>query len=360
METASTAIMVVDDVATNLKCAKDTLKHLGNIVTVPSAIRMFELLPMVKPLLILLDINMPQMNGLTALTKLKATPEYADIPVLFLTSNSAPVAEIEGLSLGAVDYITKPFEPALLKKRVEIHLTIESQKRTLEVQSRQLKNFNENLQKMVEEEAKKVFTLQGALLDAVVDLVEGRDDVTGSHVSRTMRWLEILLDAITEHGLDTNWPEDWDRRLILQSSRLHDVGKIAIADAILQKPGKLTQEEFEAIKQHTIVGAQILDKISLSLPEEEHLFLNHARILALTHHEKWDGTGYPSGLKGRNIPLQGRLMAISDVYDALVSRRPYKEAFTHDQAVEIIIDSRGKQFDPDLVDIFEKVNQRFL
>jgi putative two-component system response regulator len=360
MEPKEITIMIVDDVATNLKCAKDALRPLGDVVTSLSAVRMFELLPVIKPQLILLDVNMPEMDGLTALKRLKSTPELSEIPVIFLTSNAAPFSEIEGLSLGAVDYITKPFEPALLTKRVEIHLTIERQKRTMAAQSRQLKDFNDNLQKMVKEETRKVFTLQGALLDAVVDLVEGRDDVTGSHVSRTMRWLEILLDGMAEFGFCPPWPEDWDSRLILQSSRLHDVGKIAVADAILRKPGQLTLDEFEAIKLHPVVGAQIIDKISLSLPAEEHLFLNHARVLALTHHEKWDGTGYPLGLSGRSIPLQGRLMAISDVYDALVSRRPYKEAFPHERAVEIIVGGRGRQFDPDLVDIFEKVSHRFI
>ena len=306
-------IMVVDDAVTNLKRAKDALSSMGDVYTVPSALRMFELLPMVSPSLILLDINMPGMSGMEALGILKRSEAHAAIPVIFLTSNADPGSEMDGLSQGAVDYITKPFDPGLLRKRVEIHLTIQRQRRKLEEQSRQLRNYNENLQRMVQEETSKVSALQGAILDAVVDLVEGRDDITGGHISRTMRWLGILLDGVVEGGLYPESRLGWDHKLILQSSRLHDVGKIGITDIILQKPGKLTVSEFEAIKRHTTLGAQIIDKISLSLPKEDHLFLNHARVLALTHHERWDGTGYPMGLAGERIPLEWRLMAISDV-----------------------------------------------
>ena len=352
-------IMVVDDAVTNLRKAKDALVSMGDVFTVPSADRMFELLPAVKPALILLDINMPGMSGMEALKILKNTDGYENIPVIFLTSNDDPDSEMDGLSRGAVDYITKPFDPQLLRKRVEIHLTLVSQRLKLEEQSRQLINFNENLQKMVQEETAKVSALQGAILDTVVDLVEGRDDITGGHIGRTMRWLGLLLEGVVEEGLYKESRAGWDVKLILQSSRLHDVGKIGISDNILQKPGRLTAEEFEIIKRHTTLGAQIIDKISASLPKEDHLFLNHARVLALTHHERWDGDGYPVGLSGENIPLEGRLMAISDVYDALISVRPYKEAFSHEQAVGIIINSRGRHFDPALVDIFSRVEHRF-
>jgi putative two-component system response regulator len=351
--------MVVDDAVTNLKKAKEALFSMGDVYTVPSADRMFELLPQVRPSLILLDINMPGMSGMDALEILKADKEYESIPVIFLTSNDDPDSEVDGLSRGAVDYITKPFDPQLLRKRVQIHLTLVSQRVKLEEQSRQLLNFNENLRKMVLEETAKVSALQGAILDAVVDLVEGRDDITGGHISRTMRWLELLLEGVVQQGLYKESQAGWDLKLILQSSRLHDVGKIGISDNILKKSGRLTPDEFEDIKRHTTIGAQIIDKISLSLPKEDHLFLNHARVLALTHHERWDGGGYPAGLSGERIPLEGRLMAISDVYDALISVRPYKEAFTHEQAVSVILNSRGRHFDPLLVDVFESVQFRF-
>lgn len=351
--------MVVDDAVTNLRCAKEALKNVGDVFTVPSARRMFELLPQVRPSLILLDINMPEMSGLEAIKILKNVTDLTHIPVIFLTSNTDLGTELEGLNLGAVDYITKPFDPALLKKRVEVHLTMLVQKKTLEEQSQRLKDFNENLQRLVQEETRRVSALQGAVLDTVVDMVEGRDDLTGGHINRTMRWLGILLEGVEKAGVYPETRRDWDDHLILNSSRLHDVGKISVSDTILQKPGKLSEAEFNVIKTHPLVGAKIIDKISLSLPND-YLFLTHARILAMTHHEKWDGTGYPHGLSGVGIPLQGRLMAISDVYDALVSPRPYKDAYSHEKAVEIILADRGRHFDPDLVDVFEKVCHLFV
>jgi putative two-component system response regulator len=355
----SPKIMVVDDSVTNLKCAKTALSDIGEVYTVPSAERMFILLEKVRPSLILLDINMPQMNGLEAIKILKSSPLHQDIPVIFLTSESSKGAELEGLSLGAVDYIIKPFEPLLLVKRAEIHLTILNQRRTMEDQSRRLQDFNDNLQKMVAEETEKVSKLQGSVLETVVDLVESRDDITGGHISRTMKWLKHLLCGIESTGIYRDLIRDWDLDLFLHSSRLHDVGKISISDAILKKPARLTPEEHEAMKLHTTIGASIIERICESLPSTNHDFLNHAKILALTHHEKWDGSGYPAGLAGPGIPLQGRLMAIADVYDALISKRPYKEALSHETAAGIIISSSGTHFDPNLIKIFQEISWKF-
>jgi putative two-component system response regulator len=302
---------------------------------------------------------MPEINGLDAIKILKSSPFYAEIPVIFLTSVNSKGAELEGLCLGAVDYITKPFEPLLLLKRVEIHLTIQSQKKKMEEQSQELKNFNQNLQRMVTEEAAKVSKLQVSVLETVVDLVESRDDITGGHISRTMKWLEFLFSGIEETGIYAEKVADWDVNLILQSSRLHDVGKIAISDAILKKTGKLTKEEFEDMKRHTTIGASIIDRISDSLPKDNHDFMTQAKILALTHHEKWDGSGYPYGLANNDIPLQGRMMAIADIYDALISKRPYKAALPHEMAERIIISGRGAHFDPNMIEIFKRVSWKF-
>jgi putative two-component system response regulator len=353
-------IMVVDDSLTNLKVAKTTISDLGDVLTVPSAAKMFELLKIVKPSLILLDINMPEMDGLTAMKLLKQSEEYQDIPVLFLTANSDVGSEIQGLTLGAVDYITKPFEPFVLRKRVEIHLTILQQRLRLENQSKELKNFNENLQELVALETEKVLLLQDTVMDTFADLVEGRDDTTGGHIKRTMKWLTILMEGLTESGIYHEIIKDWDVKLFIQSSRLHDVGKIGISDAILKKPAKLTSDEFDEMKKHTLIGAQIIDKISESLSHYNYNFLNNASIMALTHHEKWDGTGYPHGIAGEDIPLQGRLMAISDVYDALISKRPYKEPQSPNEAMEIIVSSSGSNFDPLLIEIFKKMFPKFL
>ncbi|GHV29658.1 two-component system response regulator [Synergistales bacterium] len=364
MEESYKTIMIVDDNIANLKIAKNALSDIYDVFTVPSAAKMFDLLERNKPELILLDIDMPGMNGYEAIKILKDNPETRGILVVFLTGKSDSDSELEGLSLGAVDYISKPFMPPLLRKRIELHLTVEEQKRILEDQKRkleenqaELKNFNDNLQSMVEEKTAKVLELQGAILKTVADLVESRDDITGGHVERTQRGLKLLLDGLDELGLYREQRQDWDIDLLLQSSQLHDVGKIAIADSILNKPGRLTSEEFEEMKKHAAIGVQIIEKIEASTSESD--FLKYAKIFAGTHQEKWDGSGYPMGLAGEDIPLPGRLMAVADVYDALVSDRPYKNAFSHKEAVRIILDGRGTHFDPILVDVFEQVADRF-
>jgi len=197
------------------------------------------------------------------------------------------------------------------------------------------------------------------LIKAIAGFVGTRDnnDITGKDVEKTQSYLGLLIDAISKRGLYAEEMRDWNIGLVLLSSQLYDVGKIAVKDEILNKSGKLTEEEFAEIKKHTIHGEGIIEKIEQN--STEHEFLKHAKIFAATHHEKWDGSGYPKGLKGLEIPLQGRLMAIADVYDALVSDRPYKKAFSHEEAVKIISDSRGNAFDPDLVDIFLEISDEF-
>ncbi|MDR2339896.1 MAG: response regulator [Deltaproteobacteria bacterium] len=351
-------IMLVDDNVTNLMFAKSALSDHHDVYTAPSAAKMFQLLDSTKVDLVLLDIEMPVMDGIEAIGILKSNPLTKDIPVIFLTALSDPGSEVRGLDLGAVDYISKPFEPGLLNKRVEIHLTMEDQKAQLSLQKKELQNYNENLQAMVMEKTRRVDELQGAILATVADLVESRDDVTGSHVDRTRRWLEILVEALLASGDYVSEMKGWNLPLLYRSSQLHDVGKISISDSILLKRGRLTLDEFELIKLHTTFGERIIDKIATKTAE--HDFLHHAKIFAATHHEKWDGTGYPKGLCGNAIPLQGRLLAIADVYDALTSPRPYKIAFPHDYAVEIMLSERAKHFDPVLLDIFRANHHRFV
>jgi putative two-component system response regulator len=302
---------------------------------------------------------MPEMSGLEAIKILKNAAIWREIPVIFLTSVTGLNSELDGLSYGAVDYITKPFDERLLRKRVEIQLLILNQRQRLETQSLELRNYNDNLRQMVEEETDKDIKLQDSVLDTVVDLVESRDDITGGHVSRTMRWLEIITNGLLESGEYASTLSAWDIKLFIRSSRLHDVGKISIDDAILKKPAKLTNAEFDSMKAHTLIGASVIEKITLSLPQSNDHFLNHAKILALSHHEKWNGSGYPSGLSGYDIPLQGRLMAISDVFDALISKRPYKNAFSFKDASDIIIAGSGSHFDPILIEIFKKTLSKF-
>ncbi|MDR3343660.1 MAG: response regulator [Treponema sp.] len=357
MENKRDLIILVDDNAANLRTGKNVLADRYNVFTAPSAEKMFGLLERNKPVLILLDVDMPETSGYDAIKILKANPETKDIPVIFLTGKSDSDNELEGLSLGAIDYITKPFLPPLLLKRIEVHLLVEAQKRTLEVQQEKLKNFNDNLQKMVEEKTKTVTELQNAILKTMSDLVEFRDDITGGHIERTQRGVGILLTALQNSGLYQEQTADWDIKLLLQSSQLHDIGKIAISDRILQKPAQLSNEEFEEMKKHTTFGVKVIEKIEASTSASD--FLKYAKIFAGTHHEKWNGSGYPFGLAGTDIPLLGRIMAIADVYDALISERSYKKAFTHAEAIKIIGAGSGSHFDPSLSTVFFQMADQF-
>jgi putative two-component system response regulator len=346
-------IILVDDNPSNLRTGKNVLSEKYEVYTAPSAAKMFELLEDIEPALILLDIDMPEMNGYEAIKILKEKDKTKNIPVIFLTAKTDTENELEGLDLGAIDYITKPFMPPLLLKRIEVHLLVEVQKKTLEAQQMALKNFNDNLQKMVDEKTKTVLELQDAILKTVADLVESRDDITGGHIERTRRGVGLLVNALRDHPVFGEEIAGWDIKLLLQSSQLHDVGKIAISDLILKKPGRLTDEEFVGMKKHTTFGIQIIERIEASTSTSD--FLKYAKIFAGTHHEKWDGTGYPNGLAGEEIPLQGRIMSLADVYDALISERPYKKPFSHAEAVKIIRDGKGSQFDPVLTDVFVNI-----
>jgi putative two-component system response regulator len=341
----------------NLTMGRNMLKTFYEVYPAPSAAKLFEILENVLPDLILLDIEMPEMNGYETIKKLKSDTNFADIPVVFLTSKNDESSELEGFDLGAVDYVSKPFSAPLLLKRIEIHLLIANQRRALQISEASLMNYAENLAAMVQEKTREVLDLQNAVLSTFAELVEFRDNLTGGHVARTQLYLKALIEEFVREGIYANEVATWDMDFFLASAQLHDVGKIAITDLILNKPGKLTTEEFEIMKTHVTAGVDAVEKIMLNA--KEHAFLHHALLIVGTHHEKWDGSGYPTGLKGKNIPLEGRLMAIADVYDALVTDRPYKKAFTHEEACRIIEDSAGTHFDPVLVDVFRNVENEF-
>jgi putative two-component system response regulator len=339
-------ILLVDDNSVNLKMARNTLMGLYDVFTVPSAEKMFIFLEKTLPDMILLDVLMPDINGYEAMRLMMSNELTKHIPVIFLTSKSDIGSEIEGLSLCAVDYITKPFIPQLLLKRVETHMIIDAQKE-------ELKYINANLERIVNEKTSAVVELQNAVLSTVSELVECRDDVTGGHVERTAHTMRLLVREMVDMNVYKDELMSWDIELFLQSSQLHDVGKISIHDNILLKPGKLTDDEFDEMKKHAIFGEEIIDRIQKNT--RENAFLMHAKIMAGTHHERWDGSGYPRGVSGRSIPLQGRIMAIADVYDALISKRPYKEPFSHKKALRIMWESKGRQFDPGILDAFVAV-----
>jgi putative two-component system response regulator len=357
MKSEKALIIMVDDNPANLRIGKNILAQRFTVATAPSAEKLFSLLRNNNPALILLDIDMPGMDGYETIQVLKTQPDTCNIPVIFLTSLVESANELKGLSLGAVDYISKPIQPALLLKRIEAHVLLEEQKKIMEKQAADLKYFNENLQKMVDEKTQNILQLQNALLKTMAELVEYRDDITGKHIERTQRGVRILLSEIKEKGIYKEETQNWDIEMLVQSCQLHDVGKIFINDSILRKPGKLNEAEFEDMKIHTHIGRQIVEKVELLTKESE--FLKYAKIFAASHHERWDGSGYPHHLKGTNIPLLGRVMAIVDVYDALISVRPYKSACTHDEAVKVIIENGGTQFDPTLVEIFVRVSDQF-
>ena len=350
MDATRNKIIFVDDNMTSLTMGRDMLKAFYEVYPAPSGAKLFEILENVVPDLILLDIEMPEMNGYEVIKKLKADPRFADIPVIFVTAKDDDSSELEGLDLGAVDYVSKPFSAPRLLKRISNHLLIVRQKNDL-------KDYADNLEKRVYEKTKEVVNLQSAVLATVADLVEFRDGLTGSHVNRTHCYLEALIREIISDGTYVEEIRKWDIEFFLLSSQLHDVGKIAIGDLILNKRGKLSEEEFEIMKTHVDIGVDAIQRIMRVT--EEHAFLNHALLIAGTHHEKWDGSGYPVGLKGTDIPLEGRLMAIADVYDALVTVRPYKAALSHEEACEIIEEGAGTHFDPALVEIFKKVKDEF-
>ena len=350
-------IIIVDDSMANLTMGRNMLKTFYEVYPAPSAAKLFEILENILPDLILLDIEMPEINGYETIKKLKGDKRFEDIPVIFLTAKNDEDSELEGFDLGAVDYISKPFSGSLLLKRIANQLLIVKQRNDLLTAQTALMDHAENLETKVRIKTKEVLDLQSSVLTIVSDLVEFRDNITGGHVGRTQLYFKALVEELSRKAIYKEEISTWDMDFVLPSTQLHDVGKIAISDLILNKPGKLTGDEFEIMKTHVIAGVDAIEKI-ISVTQE-HAFLKHALYIAGTHHEKWDGTGYPMKLKGKSIPLEGRLMAITDVYDALTSERPYKKPFNHEDACKIIIENAGTHFDPVLVEIFRGVSDQF-
>jgi putative two-component system response regulator len=333
----SKTIFIVDDNDSNLTVAENALELHFQIITMSSAARMFALLEKIRPDMILLDIKMPGMDGIEALKRLKKNHEFADIPVVFLTSVSdTSVEAAQGFEIGAVDFVTKPFSPDVLLNRINMHLSIDE---------------------VIRERTARLWKMKSGIVSVMAELVESRDSVTGGHIERTTKFVKLLLEALVERGIYVDEINSWDQEMVISSSRLHDVGKITVSDVILNKPGKLTLEEFNNIKLHTNEGKRIIEQMA----EEtgDGTFFNNARIFANYHHERWDGTGYPYGLKGEEIPLQGRIMAVADVYDALISERPYKKPFPPEEAVRIIMEDAGTHFDPLIAQVFYEIREDF-
>ena len=329
-------VFIVDDNDINLLSAQTALSEQFITYTLPSASEMFNLLKDIIPDLILLDILMPEINGFDAMKMLKEIPRYANIPVIFLTSRRDSVTEAMGFELGAVDLIMKPFSEPVLLNRIQTHLKIDD---------------------TIRQRTEKLQRLKNSLVSVLAEMLESRDKATGGHIDRTSAYLQLLVNAMIEQGVCLDEVSNWDIDLIVASARLHDVGKITISDLILNKPGPLSEEEFQTMKIHAAEGERIIEKIISQTGEEE--FLLNAKLFAGYHHEQWDGAGYPHGLKGDNIPLQGRIMAIVDVYDALTSDRSYKKALGEEEALQIITKCKGSHFDPKITDVFLSIKDQF-
>jgi putative two-component system response regulator len=330
-------IFVVDDNDTNLSKAEEGLEDSYDVMTIPSGARLFAILKKMRPDLILLDIEMPEMDGFQVLTGLKDDAEYRSIPVIFLTGMREPEVEARGLEMGVVDFITKPFSVNVLLNRVKLHIDVNE---LIRERTEQLERNHKNL------------------IYILADLVENRDEGTGGHIDRTTEYIKLLITAMREQGVYEEEIQDWNDEMMSVCAILHDVGKIGVSDMILNKPDRLTEAEFDAMKNHAANGAMIINKVIERNGSDQ--FLENARLFAEFHHESWDGSGYPHGCSGFDIPLQGRIMALADVYDALISARPYKPAYTHERAVEIIMNDKGKRFDPAIADVFYSIRDRFL
>ena len=295
------------------------------------------------PDLILLDIMMPGMDGYEVCRRLKADPETESLPVIFLTALTDAQEEARGLELGAVDYITKPFNPALVKARVRNHL--------------ELKRHRDHLEELVEERTREIALTQEATIESMAILAEYRDPETGGHIRRTQHYVKLLAEHLCDHPKFKNTLTPDVVELLFKSAPLHDIGKVGIADHILLKPGQLTDDEYVEMKKHVLLGRDAIRSAERRLGGNS--FLRFAREIAESHQEKWDGSGYPHGLEGDAIPISGRLMAVADVYDALISKRVYKPSFLHSEAVETIRQGSGRHFDPDVVEAFLVLEDAF-
>lgn len=345
---SSCTILAVDDTAANIDVLMDTLGEDYEMMVAmdgPSALETVAnaVTEGSPPDLILLDIMMPGMDGYTVCERLRADPITADIPIIFLTALTDLASKTRGFQLGAVDYVTKPFEILEVRARVETHLSLAQARRALA-------NQNQWLEEKVRQRTRELVQTQDITILALASLAETRDNETGGHIRRTQNYVRVL----AEHLSETFSLDHASIDLLFKSAPLHDIGKVGIPDAILLKNGPLTDQEFEIMKSHPMLGMQAIAtaEAASETGREASTFLRFAKEIAYSHHERWDGTGYPQGLTGDAIPLSARLMALADVYDALISRRVYKAPFPHQQSVEMIREGRGSHFDPRVVDAF--------
>jgi len=344
-------VLIVDDTAENLTVMNGLLKDLYRTKVANSGERALKIAAEAPPDLVLLDIMMPGMDGYEVCRRLKADASTRSVPVIFLTAKDQVEDEQKGFEAGAVDYITKPISPPIVLARVLTHLTLKAAADFL----RDKIAYQES---EVAKRTREVQVVQDVTIMAMASLAETRDNETGNHIRRTQNYVRALARRLQRQPKFADHLDDARIEMLYKSAPLHDIGKVGIPDAILLKPGKLTPEEFEIMKTHTTLGRDAIIAAE-KLIDAPSTFLKLAREIAHYHQEKWDGSGYPDKLAGEAIPLSARLMALADVYDALISRRVYKPPFSREKSVGIIRDGRGKHFDPDMVDAFLDIEGEF-
>jgi putative two-component system response regulator len=327
-------ILVVDDNLSSLKQIGAQLSERYDVSLAKSGALALQICMQEKPDLILLDVEMPEMDGFETLKRLRLNRYLGSIPVIFLTGNHDTETEVRGLQSGARDFITKPVERSILLHRIELHLRFSSYQAHLE---------------------DTVAQLSESVALSFAEMIECRDENTGGHVVRTSRYVGMLGRRLIQWGMFAEELTSTDLDMMVRAAPLHDIGKIAISDRVLLKPDRLDDEEFIAMKRHTVIGEEILDGMFSRTPTLH--YLQYAKLIAAAHHERYDGKGYPRGLAGDDIPLCARIMAVADVYDALVADRVYRRGMIHIEAVRIILDGKNKQFDERVVDAFEAISE---
>ncbi len=329
-------ILIIDDDEQSLAIAGHVLKKFYDFLFLSDPSDAVELIKSEKPDLILLDLKMPGVSGFDVFKEFSKESDISDIPVIFLTADNSPESEIIGLELGAIDFITKPFVPQIMLRRIKRALL--------------MYDYQQNLQTLVREKIKELSELQQTVIQSMANLIESRDSETGEHVKRTSSCVKLIAKSLLNEPYYADKIDKAYIENIVMAAPLHDIGKIAVSDVILKKPGKLTNEEFAQMKTHTTEGRKIIMRDIAKIEDAEYVRI--AANIAEFHHEKWSGGGYPKGLKGEEIPICARIMAIADVFDALVSKRCYKESMSFEQAFNIIEESIGTHFAPVVGKVF--------
>ena len=345
-------VLIVDDTPDNITLLSALLKDTYKIKIATNGVKALHIASsQPSPDLILLDVMMPEMDGYETCRRLKANPVTAEIPIIFLTAKSQVSDEEMGLTLGAVDYISKPVSPPIVLARVATQLHLVRARNLLQDQ-------NKHLESLVQDRTRKLAKMQDAIIMAMASLAETRDNETGNHIRRTQNYVAALARQLRHLPRFATELTEENIELLYKSAPLHDIGKVGIPDNILLKPGKLDVEEFEIMKKHTTYGRETILSVERYLGESNE-FLRFAREITYSHQEKWDRSGYPENLSGDSIPISARLMAVADVYDALISKRVYKPAFPHQEAIDIMRKGRGSHFDPDILDVFLRISDEF-